>query len=196
MPAPDDITPATKTCSKCGEAKPVGEYRLHRSRPDGRQPYCRECQRVGAAIWYAAKASAGGFDGRAERDAARYAVNRDRIKAVAREWYAANRERALATAAAWRSAHPDRVRDRKAIRRARERGAPVVERIYRARVWERDGGRCHICGRKADPRSWHLDHIIPLSRGGEHSYRNVAVSHPTCNLRRGTSGPAQLRLAG
>jgi len=32
------------------------------------------------------------------------------------------------------------------------------------------------------------------TKGGEHSYRNVAVAHPACNLGRGSTGPAQLRM--
>lgn len=71
-----------------------------------------------------------------------------------------------------------------------------MERIYRAKVWERDRGRCHICGQMADPKEWHLEHIVPLSRGGEHSYRNVAVAHPACNQRKYANVPARLRLEG
>jgi 5-methylcytosine-specific restriction endonuclease McrA len=31
----------------------------------------------------------------------------------------------------------------------------------------------------------HLDHIVPLARGGEHSYANTQPAHPTCNRRKG-----------
>lgn len=61
-----------------------------------------------------------------------------------------------------------------------------MERVYRSVVWERDGGVCHICHEPADPTNWHLEHVVPLARGGEHSYANTAVSHPACNLRKGT----------
>lgn len=30
-----------------------------------------------------------------------------------------------------------------------------------------------------------LDHVVPLARGGEHSYRNVKLAHPLCNSRKG-----------
>jgi 5-methylcytosine-specific restriction endonuclease McrA len=51
-------------------------------------------------------------------------------------------------------------------------------------VWERDEGVCGICGTAADLSDWHLDHVVPLSKGGEHSYANTQVSHPVCNLRK------------
>jgi hypothetical protein len=34
---------------------------------------------------------------------------------------------------------------------------------------------------RVDPSDWHLDHIVPISRGGTHEPANVQVSHPRCN---------------
>jgi 5-methylcytosine-specific restriction endonuclease McrA len=34
-------------------------------------------------------------------------------------------------------------------------------------------------------QAWDLDHVIPLSKGGEHSYDNVQVTHPSCNRKKG-----------
>lgn len=43
----DKPAPApTKRCSKCAEVKPLTEFNRHAARRDGRQPYCRECQRA------------------------------------------------------------------------------------------------------------------------------------------------------
>lgn len=89
---------------------------------------------------------------------------------------------------AWRETHPEKARELKrraqAVRRARNLGA-YVERVDPRVVWQRDEGVCHLCGQSADLADWHLDHVIPLARGGGHSYANVAVSHPKCNLQKG-----------
>jgi len=95
--------------------------------------------------------------------------------------------------AAYKKANPDKVRDYSAARRAAKKGA-TVEKVSRAVVFERDGGRCHICGKKVNPKKWHLDHIVPIIRHGEHSYQNVAVAHPKCNLVKGGKAKGQLRL--
>lgn len=109
-----------------------------------------------------------------------------RAQALAR--YYRNRKEYAERNANWRRANPEYVRatetNRRAIRRARLRGA-TTERVDRRVVLERDGGVCHICTLSVDPTSWHLDHVIPLSRGGEHSYANVATSHPYCNESKG-----------
>jgi 5-methylcytosine-specific restriction endonuclease McrA len=77
-----------------------------------------------------------------------------------------------------------RVRQRKQARRARERDQ-FVEQVDPHIVFERDEGICGICHCAVDVADYHVDHVIPLARGGEHSYANVQVAHPTCNRRKG-----------
>lgn len=88
--------------------------------------------------------------------------------------------------------------------RARKRNA-CTEVFANVDVYERDGWRCGLCGQRINrklvfphPRSVSLDHIIPLSRGGEHSMANTQASHYECNLRKnnGILAPEQLRLIG
>jgi len=43
---------------------------------------------------------------------------------------------------------------------------------------------CHICRKKVRLSQLHFDHVIPLAKGGEHSERNIAVSHGRCNQRK------------
>jgi 5-methylcytosine-specific restriction endonuclease McrA len=88
----------------------------------------------------------------------------------------------------WIAANQHRRTDAEARRRAFKSGANS-ERISRKVVWETSNGVCHICQRPADPTNWHLDHVIPLSRGGDHTYANVAVSHPLCNMRKHARDP-------
>ena len=125
-----------------------------------------------------------------EQAAKRYADNPEPRRSRVRHYYADHSEKVKDYQQRYRKEHPDRINDLSQVRRARKRSAPVVERIYRQVVFDRDGGICHICHGATDPLDWHIDHIIPLSRGGEHSYRNVAVSHPRCNRVKHNSMPA------
>lgn len=70
------------------------------------------------------------------------------------------------------------------------------ERVSRAYIIERDGGRCHACGKKCRDDEIHLDHLVPLARGGTHAPENLAVACARCNLSRGARGEAQLLLLG
>jgi 5-methylcytosine-specific restriction endonuclease McrA len=106
-----------------------------------------------------------------EREAARYKRKREEIlkrnAAYKTKWAATPKGQAIGFRENGR-------------RRARKRSA-FVEDISRARVFSRDKGICGICGKAVDPDNWHLDHIIPLGPG-DHSYENVRVTHPECNL--------------
>lgn len=62
-------------------------------------------------------------------------------------------------------------------------------------VYKRDGGICRICGlpvviEKKDGWKTHkdypsIDHIIPLSKGGTHTWDNVQLAHISCNSAKG-----------
>jgi 5-methylcytosine-specific restriction endonuclease McrA len=70
-----------------------------------------------------------------------------------------------------------------ATRKARKLAA-FVEQVDPILVYERDGGVCGICEEAVEFTGFEVDHVIPLARGGEHSYRNVQTAHPTCNRRK------------
>ncbi len=44
---------------------------------------------------------------------------------------------------------------------------------------------CHICGQKLHGKDCHIDHIIPLSKGGSHTSDNIAPACPKCNIEKG-----------
>jgi 5-methylcytosine-specific restriction endonuclease McrA len=181
-----------KCCKVCGIAKPLAEFhRLSRSK-DGRQPRCKKCACRLTREWVAQNK-----ERKLAADRAYYAGNKEKWRADydrkvtnpewveanrarVREWGSKNRERARAKARERYRRQPEEYKQRAREYRARKRGA-TVERVMRADVWERDRGICGICGTAADPTNWHLDHIVPLIRGGAHALGNVQVAHPACN---------------
>lgn len=77
----------------------------------------------------------------------------------------------------------------------------VVESFTLREIAERDGWRCHLCNRKVPDRPFRsrpldatIDHLVPVSAGGDHTRANVALAHFACNWKRADVGPAQLRL--
>ena len=63
--------------------------------------------------------------------------------------------------------------------------AAFVEPVDRNLVYDRHAGVCGICGRLVPRADFAIDHIVPLSKGGLHSYANTQPSHSLCNSRKG-----------
>jgi len=72
------------------------------------------------------------------------------------------------------------------------------------RVMERDGWKCQHCGREtlenargtgADNQP-ELDHVLPISQGGAHSYANTQCLCRACNAAKGNRIEAEPRLTG
>jgi 5-methylcytosine-specific restriction endonuclease McrA len=79
-----------------------------------------------------------------------------------------------------------------ARRRARLKGCQL-ESVDRLVVFRRDGWMCHLCGVKTrrelmgtrHPLAPELDHVVPLAKGGAHTYANTACAHSKCNRAKG-----------
>lgn len=60
------------------------------------------------------------------------------------------------------------------------RNRPTVSAARRAAILERDGRVCRYCEDTEGP--FHIDHIVPISRGGSNRDENLCVACATCNL--------------
>lgn len=122
--------------------------------------------------------------------------NRERRRAIDREFYRRHTEERKQHVREWQERNRDKVKGYRYERRAKVKGI-VSERVDPTEIYERDKGICHICKRKVSRKTFTLDHLIPLSKGGPHAASNVAVAHHRCNCRRSDGRlPAQLRLVG
>lgn len=58
--------------------------------------------------------------------------------------------------------------------------------LTRKNIYRRDGYRCGYTGKKiTNRRNLTIDHIHPLSKGGEHSWDNVVTAHKRINAEKG-----------
>lgn len=77
-------------------------------------------------------------------------------------------------------------------RRCKKYGAAFDSSVTPEKIFARDCYKCRICGRMCDMHdtSWNgfigalyptIDHIIPLAKGGSHTWDNVQCAHAICN---------------
>lgn len=94
-----------------------------------------------------------------------------------------------------RQAHKDRKTENH-CHRARKYGTAYDTSITLKKLVNKNGLRCAICGGMCDwnDRGWSkysgplypsIDHIVPMSKGGSHTWENVQVAHMICNSRKG-----------
>jgi hypothetical protein len=94
--------------------------------------------------------------------------------------------------------HSARGNDRK---RARAHGVEY-QYINPMKVLRRDNWTCQLCGRKTPEafrgtlhdRAPEVDHILPISKGGAHTYANLQCACRACNAAKGDTPMGQLKL--
>lgn len=87
----------------------------------------------------------------------------------------------------------DELRKSERLKRARSNGQFDADiDIYK--LIERDGGCCYLCGDDVlfsyhynDPKYPTIEHVLPISKGGSHSWDNVKVACRECNTRKSTT---------
>lgn len=133
-----------------------------------------------------------------EREAARVKAwqkaNPERVAEYQKAWYQANKERKAELTKARRKANPDKFRAYDQARRALERNALVDKDISVTGLRQIYDDLCFYCLEPLDfitPGAVHVDHIIPLSKGGEHSWDNVCLACSTCNLTKNAKNPLE-----
>lgn len=83
----------------------------------------------------------------------------------------------------WQTPIPTVIRLRRFVRVPYHRRVPLNRRA----VFARDRHRCQYCGSSAE----NLDHVLPRSRGGEHTWENVVAACRSCNTRKGDRTPKE-----
>lgn len=140
-----------------------------------RPGYCKPCAAAYGRDWRKRNPE------KTRRDKKRYRSkpNGENRAASNQKYYLANRELVMA-----------RSNLKKMKRRALTRGVEGgnVTPADRASIFERQKGKCWWCPALLDS-AFHLDHVIPLSKGGPHVLGNLVASCPQCNKAKAAKMP-------
>jgi len=189
-----------KRCSKCEREYPATtEFFYKRTNsPDGLRFWCKKCDLKANKNW-----SDDNRQKKREGNRLYYRRNKEKCAANHRRWASKNKERLKSYFLNWISAHEEHVktaaaRRGKAWTKANPERAKARTRNYRARkrnaigsftgedikeLYHSQNGKCWWCG-KAVGDNYHIDHRIPLSRGGTNAPNNLCISCANCNLRK------------
>jgi len=113
---------------------------------------------------------------KSEYDAERYKIMREEIGGKVVEW---------------RRENPEKLKAQRTNRKARIRGADGshtskdIERILS--LQSNRCACCLVCVKK----SYHVDHIFPVSKGGSNYPENLQILCPTCNIKKSNKMPEE-----
>lgn len=162
----------------------------------------RERRKASTAAW-----KADNPEKKKANDAAWRNRNKDRVRMNMVEWRAKNSDKIRAQVAAWAAENPERIRELHAAWKKRNPGYGKIKNHNRRARKKSNGGKlskdiiskltflqrwkCAICKTSLKKTGYHIDHIIPLARGGINSDRNVQLTCPTCNQKKHAKDPIQ-----
>lgn len=199
----------TRTCKSCNTEFPLTPEHWHKDKKAtlGLSYKCKACAKAQSRQW---------LKDNPERAAAQkrvyYAENIEQFQA----YRAANAEHIAQWKREWRKNNPELVREHKSDSQKRHRGAAnersrrfSKRHPEQVRKWVRiqqhrrrhaggsfsardvelqyksQKGKCWHCGKLVGDK-YHLDHLIPIARGGTNDPRNIVISCPPCNQSKGT----------
>lgn len=173
---------AHRICTKCKELKPLEKFVPRRNRASGTSSACKACIYKQSVEYQRA--------------------NPDKAYKYTKQWRQKNQERhkaniakhkatdkAKQTTRAWIERNRERINLKNRARNVMRRG--MRKSVTKKRILELlslQRGRCAVC--KCDCRdNYHVDHIYPISKGGDSSAENLQILCATCNISKGAKEP-------
>lgn len=177
-------TGTPKTCRICKKTRLSSEFSNSKDRKDGKCGHCKHCDKARYAAIPRKRVRLFGPWKKGRSLESKRRMNQRKIQ---------KRREKLATDEIYRAKMRRLYVKYAAKRRARKRKA-AAEDVDRLVALEKGGGRCYLCGKELTESTMHLDHVVPLVRGGPHSYSNCRPACAKCNQRKSFRTPLELMM--
>jgi len=201
-----------KKCTMCGELKSLVEFSVNkRNKTDGRQPKCKLCnkryyqknkKRVIKRVRSHYKENNGQILERrvelrkrpkakkkkAELDNKYYFENKEKIQGYYKDWAKGNRDKLRKNSRRWYHNNLEharmlsRISTQKRRKWSRQNGNNTLTAIECENLIKQHS-YCEYCNIKNVP--FVIEHIVPLSKGGQNCLSNVTIACYPCNLSKG-----------
>lgn len=193
-----------KRCCACKEIKDISEFWRNRTSSDGLTSKCKICMKEymkkynkensDKAREYMKKYNKANANKLKEYRKKYNIANSDKqrkyMKEYNKKYYEQNSDKIKESVHKWNADNLDKIREyhRKAehIRRARIASVEGDRTITFELVYKRNNGICQICSHECTKEDGSIDHIVPISREGTHTWDNVQLAHLRCNIIKGT----------
>ena len=171
-----------KKCNYCNLEKELSEFHRRKDTKDEYRKECKECRNNKAKEAYYKNPS---------KKVEYRERNAEKIAKRMFEYYNSNKDRLLTQQKRYRASQQgksisQKVEAQRYLQVKSTRDGSITSETLEL-LYESQNGECYICGcdlTQLKRRNQHLDHIVPLSKGGDHILSNVAWSCSSCNFKK------------
>ena len=201
-----------KRCADCGKKKKLDCFSKDKTKKDKKNLYCKKCVGIRWSDWYRKNKERASERMKKYRqnpevkkrswevEKKRRENTKEEHNAKRRLWYAKNRERILKKDAEKREKNREKINERARLRKKKLRAYYTHLQLQRKARQVRAKGsytlkefedlkkkynnKCLCCGKKEGEVKITADHVVPLSRGGGNSIKNIQPLCSVCNSRK------------
>ena len=188
----------TKICTVCKQEKPLTEFSFRKDTNKYRNQ-CKECKSLKYKKYYSKNRDEilikkreyrfDNIDKFKMKDKKYYEENSEAIKERRREYVAKNKDKIKQ----YKKTDSYKINERlyKHKRRAKIKKGGVTKGQIDNLI--KNTSHCYWCGKDIKD-NFHIDHYIPLSKGGEHTIENIVLTCPSCNLKKYNKDPREFAM--
>lgn len=168
----------TKICCRCKIDKPIIEFAKDKYAKDGLQFKCRLCDKEYQQANKEVLAEKRKIYNNSRKEKLRIyqQLNKEKIAKYLKEYHNTPKGKA--------SHKNARYKRRAKLKEGDVTSQQILELQQTAKV-------CYWCHASLKNKIVHIDHYIPLSKGGEHTLSNLVVSCDKCNLQKYATDPIE-----
>ncbi len=178
-----------KVCTECKVEQELSCFSKHKRKKDGLSSQCKSCCKKYKDI-------------NKEKTAEYYRENKEKRAEYRKQYYKENKEKT----AEYQKLNKDKIVEyNKKYSKTLKGRAINKNNIHKRRTVAKEGDVttnqlselqsnakvCYWCNCNLKKAKIHIDHYIPLSRGGEHTLGNLVVSCATCNIKKNAKDPIE-----
>jgi 5-methylcytosine-specific restriction endonuclease McrA len=175
----------TRTCTKCKKKLPISAFHKDKQATGGLRATCKKCRINHVKNWYQDNR-----ERQSGKEKVRRHSNKEKYTEKEAKRYIKDREKRIALAT-----------EHSHLRRTRKKETKSERGISKLSLKRKLGTKCYYCGKEMDfkvgvGRKFNRDmatieHLIPLAKGGEHTFENTVLACRHCNLSKSAKSESE-----